>query len=549
MKRIWLSLILLILVTSSVYGQDPEVFVLLNGEDFLYKEDIYIKNGRTMVEANRLFDALNLVLAVDVKEGFVYGSQRGMSIGLSLNYGKGTVNGDYIHLDASADIINQKIYVPLRFVVESLGGHVTWDGDNHLVTIDWSPYRMLSTLEILEAIQYEGQKDTMDYGIQRYRYQEIVSRSNDLIVRYENQEENLLEGLVSLIRVKGFDPGDLNLQDQMQAFHKDLEVLYQADLHKDNRVSRDGYYQLNFDMGYYYGYYQNLLAEGYKFGYTQYDQGYILSLVPYRSNKRHGTGYKMVFNHQGDLKYDMFYQMEDNQSISLDYVRYTSGIRTLDRGDVLGDSLVRIEGDGKWFIPPIDDHGKSHVKNPGVGYYLWPNDVEYIGYFDNWHIIGQGMYFAVDEGYLKETNLLHLRAQGILDEVIDQEMTPEDKVRQIHDYLAGHIRYDYDLKSISHNAYGALVMGEAVCDGYAESFKYLLDLVGIDNHLIYGQAKGIDHAWNLIALDGAYYHFDLTWNDDDIYEETINEYFKRDSEFFKASHSWDQEAYQSYLSE
>ena len=69
---------------------------------------------------------------------------------------------------------------------------------------------------------------------------------------------------------------------------------------------------------------------------------------------------------------------------------------------------------------------------------------------------------------------------------IDEEWSEFEKELYLHDVLAGRIRYDES--DNAHNAYGALVEGVAVCEGYAESFQYLLHRAGIQSYLALGYA-------------------------------------------------------------
>jgi transglutaminase-like putative cysteine protease len=94
---------------------------------------------------------------------------------------------------------------------------------------------------------------------------------------------------------------------------------------------------------------------------------------------------------------------------------------------------------------------------------------------------------------------------------ITPEMNDYQKVKYLHDYLATHVAYDSG-GNFQHNLYGALVEKRAVCDGYAFAFQYLLSLIGIDSRIVYGSADGVGHAWNIVRMDGEYYHVDVTWD-------------------------------------
>ena len=58
-------------------------------------------------------------------------------------------------------------------------------------------------------------------------------------------------------------------------------------------------------------------------------------------------------------------------------------------------------------------------------------------------------------------------------------------------------------------AYGALVKGSAVGEGFAMAFKALCDELEFDCQVVLGYLDGMVHAWNIVALNGEYYHIDV----------------------------------------
>ena len=106
---------------------------------------------------------------------------------------------------------------------------------------------------------------------------------------------------------------------------------------------------------------------------------------------------------------------------------------------------------------------------------------------------------------------LYAAADEIL-ALIDDSMTDYEKELVIHDALVQRIVY-LDGTTHAHDAYGALVEGYAVCEGYAEAFQYLLHRAGIQSFLVIGSSRGEGHEWNVALIDGEYYHVDPTWND------------------------------------
>ena len=114
----------------------------------------------------------------------------------------------------------------------------------------------------------------------------------------------------------------------------------------------------------------------------------------------------------------------------------------------------------------------------------------------------------------------------------DGSTTELEKLRAVHDYLCENVEYDdihkhnehYHLKS---TAYGALINGHAVCQGYAAAAYRLLRELGVSCRVVTGMAE-LDgekefHAWNIAAVDGKYYNMDITWDD----QLSTEDYFLR----------------------
>lgn len=93
--------------------------------------------------------------------------------------------------------------------------------------------------------------------------------------------------------------------------------------------------------------------------------------------------------------------------------------------------------------------------------------------------------------------------------------TEEEKERVIVDYIIENVTYQIDMK-FNQNAGTCLVEGKAQCSGIARAVKYLCDCVGLWCIVVSGEiddrASGTTgpHAWNIIRVDGKYYHLDAT---------------------------------------
>ncbi len=81
--------------------------------------------------------------------------------------------------------------------------------------------------------------------------------------------------------------------------------------------------------------------------------------------------------------------------------------------------------------------------------------------------------------------------------------------RACHDYLAQHMSYDTSLQK--RDVYAAFVEGTGVCQGYSLAYAAMMKRAGIP--FDYVNSTAMNHMWNVIQLDGNWYHVDVTWDD------------------------------------
>jgi len=86
-------------------------------------------------------------------------------------------------------------------------------------------------------------------------------------------------------------------------------------------------------------------------------------------------------------------------------------------------------------------------------------------------------------------------------------------------------------------AFGALVRGSAVGEGFAMAFKALCDELRFDCRVVLGFIDDRVHAWNLVALDGYYYHIDVAMC---AYNSLEEAFLKTDTDF-EEIYTWDRE--------
>lgn len=124
------------------------------------------------------------------------------------------------------------------------------------------------------------------------------------------------------------------------------------------------------------------------------------------------------------------------------------------------------------------------------------------------------------------------------------------KIDKIQDYIMTNYRYaDSGVGSFTptgisvQTPYAFLKDKQAVCQAYAQLFKDMGQLAGLDVYYIQGfgdPRMGMNslHAWNIVKVDGAFYHIDLTWNDTIDRTNKNHTFTLRGNDFMKRTHRW-----------
>lgn len=151
------------------------------------------------------------------------------------------------------------------------------------------------------------------------------------------------------------------------------------------------------------------------------------------------------------------------------------------------------------------------------------------GYFVSVHEIWDDT--EVVNAYLTgdDSKIVDERDQFVLDcirEIIPQIITSEDMTdyemeKAVYDWQVKYVNFaeeslapipdnDED-EDVSYLPYGVLKYREAICVGNATTFKLFMDCLGIPCMIIHSTEEG-EHAWNLVQIDGDWYHVDITFD-------------------------------------
>lgn len=108
-----------------------------------------------------------------------------------------------------------------------------------------------------------------------------------------------------------------------------------------------------------------------------------------------------------------------------------------------------------------------------------------------------------------ERSKLQEAIEEFKNQYITSGMSDFEKEIKIIEWLVENCSYERGDGWENATAYSCIVNGRAQCSGYADAFLQTAKACGIDARYIYNKT----HAWNLVKLDGDWYHVDVTWED------------------------------------
>ncbi|MCI8759730.1 MAG: hypothetical protein HFJ34_01160 [Clostridia bacterium] len=242
-----------------------------------------------------------------------------------------------------------------------------------------------------------------------------------------------------------------------------------------------------------------------------------------REEKDNSNVNKYFYNQLEDYSKTIYRAFEINKE------NMKTGTQKIELGSSFSSLLQQEDGQeqlGNYYQSALEAYTYD---NPDV-FYLSPNKmylnietttkgkkVTYYVYINS----GDEENYLIDEFSSKEEvdlaiNQIEQVKNGILQ---NRQNNAYDNIKMVHDYLVENIEYDTSIsKNHIYNMYGAMINGEAVCEGYARSFKYLMDSLGIPCTLVIGKGTNSEgnlenHAWNYVQIDNQWYAIDTTWDD------------------------------------
>lgn len=136
-----------------------------------------------------------------------------------------------------------------------------------------------------------------------------------------------------------------------------------------------------------------------------------------------------------------------------------------------------------------------------------PNDLKFLSYCDEEKLAQwdeQIASFTESEAAEMETYLEK--------NVVKSGMTDYEKASAIYNWIWTNVEYASQLDQTAYlDPYDVFIYKSAVCGGYSNLYKAMLNLMDIPSALISGMTPYGAHVWNAVYADGRWFYSDATW--------------------------------------
>lgn len=133
MKKIILTLAFLFILSHISLPTEAKseffapVCIKVNSEYVHTNNHAYLKNGRTFVSLRDFGDIFSCGVSWNESTSTAKITKDSTEISVTKGKKEAKINGKTVKLDAQATIVNDRMYVPLRFLSEALGARLSWN--------------------------------------------------------------------------------------------------------------------------------------------------------------------------------------------------------------------------------------------------------------------------------------------------------------------------------------------------------------------------------------------------------------------------------------
>lgn len=235
-KIIVLTIILVFCFSMSVFAEENQVTVYVNNEKVEFDVNPVLKNGRILVPLRGVFEKLDAQVDWNKNIMQVVIKDENNEITMMLGKNKVIVNGEIKDIDTPTEMINSRTFAPLRFIGETLGHDIRWDGSTNSVYITKNVSVPVNKNNIPTIGTEENLIALLEYNSKIYSYVGLtrsaeIDKAEDTVTESVGETPSMTPGSSendssnTNNQVEGVEEGDIIKNDGKYIFIKSYDKI------------------------------------------------------------------------------------------------------------------------------------------------------------------------------------------------------------------------------------------------------------------------------------------------------------------------------------
>ncbi|XEC93934.1 WG repeat-containing protein [Paenibacillus tarimensis] len=202
---------------------NEQVKVYVHGNQIRFTQPPYTEKGNTLVQMRPIYEAIGMEVIWDAKARTITSSVDRQTIVMKVDSTEASINGKLTTLPVAPRIIHGSVFVPLRFIVESVDGDIRFNKkDNRIDMVTDQGYYTYQAAMIndLQKVKHWAERAGTNY-VNRQDGRDALSYG----IRHKNEE------MVELLLLNGADPNHHSI-----SYGDSVKPLVYAVLAKDPEI-------------------------------------------------------------------------------------------------------------------------------------------------------------------------------------------------------------------------------------------------------------------------------------------------------------------------
>lgn len=537
------------------------ITVKLNDKVLKFATDPVIVEDRTMVPMRTIFEELGAQVDWKSETKTVTGYRKykdisDMFIKLKIDDKVAYKNGRREILDSPPIIRNDSTLVPVRFIAESFGIKVDWDGENRTVLLSYEADEFQGT-RLIDDISYKHRFFENNVKIMIPEFWRKSDNANKFGHKDEESNIQMSVDIIELEEEKNLDQFTEESKSSILAGYKDKVVFTGSDKIDINNIGVNVVFLKNSSITPEINqaiYYFISSGYGYKITFSYYSESndsQLLNIISNIINTIEISGVTLNVDNEHYIEYDAFFDYgmaftsELHSSLEIENEFSFKG-SVNDNADFEHIVMVITKDDktSEYKIPIVNNIFDATIYTPfGLGKHnitvktpdMKDSPSRKILQFSVTNTSTQDITYLIPSLFVEkdDTEIITLASQITKD--IDKKYLGEhDKAKAIFKWIFENIDYDIEATNIiPKSAKTVLKDNKGNNEEISYLFAALLRASGIQSKLVKGAFSEKTHIWNEMLVNGKWYIVDVTWGSGYIDSENIEK--ELDMSYFKAN--------------